>query len=171
LKIPVSTVEPMWLHQRRPFFKANQRGTFLNLPLVDLRHDDYEVYQLVQYTGTLATLENIADMYVSDPPCQKAMTHVDFTRETMEGSPNPADIFVRMSWMFFDSSTGLKMGDLLRALCHAPCRSYGISKSPHEFFFEDNKLRLGPAPGWDDDLSVVKLQSVLQSDTGLCKFF
>ena len=162
LKVPISTLEPMRIHQRRPFFKVNRRGMFLNLPLCDLRQDAYEVFQLVQYTGTLATLENIAGMYLSDPPCQHAMMHVDFYCRTIEGSPKPARIFVRLCQMFFESSTGLKMGDLLKALSHAPCSSYGLVESPHEYFREDNRRRLGPGPGWDDHLTVLQLRSVLQ---------
>lgn len=152
----------MRLHQRRPFFKVNRGGMFLNLPFSDLRNFNDEVFQLVLYTGTLATLENIADMHMSDPPCQHAMMHVDFIFKPIEGSPNPARIFVRLCCMLFESSTGLKMGDLLKALSRAPCNSYGLMQSPNEFFYEDNKRRLGPGPGWDDRLTVLHLRSVLE---------
>ena len=162
LKIPVTTSEPIPLRQRRPFFKANRLGMFLNLPASDIRDFDDEVFQLAQYTGTLATLESIADMYVSDPPCQKAMMHVHFICKMIEGSPNPAQIFARLCCVYFESSTGLKMADLLRALYQEPCGSYGLAQSPQEFSRGDNKQRLGWGPGWDKGLTVAKLRSVLQ---------
>lgn len=162
LKAPVNTFKPFPLQQHRPSFQADERGIFVNLPTEEFPSNGYEEFQLAQYTGTLENLEKVADMYVSDPPCTRAMMHAMFFCETTESSPVSGRIIARLCWISLHFRTGLKMGDILRVISHEPCRSYHLMKSPYEHFHPDSYKNIGGAPGWDDGLTVVKLQSVLQ---------
>lgn len=161
LEIPVNTLEPIPLRQRRPFFKVNERGMCVNLPDDDIPSNDYRVYQLAQYTGTFATLKNIASMYVSDPPCQRAVMDVTISWETIKCSPTPCRIIARLCYISLESSTGLKMVELLRALSREPCRSHRLMKSPYEGIHPDIYRHRGGHGDWDDGLTVFKLQSLL----------
>lgn len=163
LKIPVDTPETIpLLQQHRPFFEVNEHGMSLDLPHDDDPSKDHRVYQLAQYTGTLATLEQIAGMYVCDPPCQRAMMHVTISCETIEGSAIPGRLIGQLYYIFFESSTGLKMADVLKALSLEPSRSYRLMRSPYLGIHPDCYRDMGAHKGWDDGLTVTKLQSVLQ---------
>jgi hypothetical protein len=141
-----------------PLLKVDHEGMFLSLPDDILAYEEYELFQLVAYTGTMTTLEHIAATYVSDPPCQYASLDVRVSYDITMHSLETGRIGATLRFIYIHSSTGLKMADLLDALSQQRCLSYSFEMPSPELFPADRDWGLG----WDDDLgdevTVVELQ-------------
>lgn len=165
LEASVSSDDEVWTLQRRPFFEVSEQGTFVDLPVCSWLIDNIVLLQLVSYTGTVAALERVAAMYPCDPPCQKVAMGVNICYETIEGSPNPARVSEQLHYIYFKSSTGLKMGALLSAISHEHCAYYILHTQPPELVSEnvDDSSRGRGDGSWGEDVTVFGLQSILEN--------
>ena len=123
-----------------PLLKIDHEGMFLSLPDDILAYEEYELFQLVAYTGTITTLEHIAATYLSDPPCQYASLDVRVSYDIATHSRETGRIGATFRCIYIHSSTGLKMADLLDALSQQRCLSYS---------FEMPSPELLSGRGWD----------------------
>ena len=102
-------------------------------------------------------------MYVCDPPCQKLAMDVRVCYETIEESSTPAQVAAELRLIDVESSTGLKMADLLSALPHGRCRYYLFAKQAPGFIIGDIYKVEGMEKSFGrDDVSLTELQSIIQ---------
>jgi len=135
----------------------------VDIPILWWNFDDSDLYQLARYRGTFASLEHIAEMYVCDPPCQKIAMDVRVCYEIIEESSTPAQVVAELRLIYVESSTGLKMADLLSALPHGRCRYYLFAKQAFGFIIGDVYKVEGMEKSFSrDNVNLTELQSIIQ---------
>ena len=163
LEIPVTSEIENYRRSRRSLFLVAERGMSVDIPILWWNFDDSDLYQLASYRGTFASLEHIAEMYVCDPPCQKLAMDVRVCYETIEESSTPAQVVGELRLIDIESSTGLKMADLLSALPHGRCRYYLFAKQKPGLIIGDVYMVEGMEKGFGrDNVNMTELQSIIQ---------
>ena len=115
-------------YQRVPLVEADLHGVYSTVPYANMTM--LEDLQRVEYSGSIATLERIADMYVSDPPWPEASMEITVIFREAGARPQPGFIEVVIYGIDIESKIGLKMADVLQGLSQRGSHYAEITHGP-----------------------------------------
>jgi hypothetical protein len=100
--------------QRWSLVETDEHGAYSTVKYANM--STVEDFQRITYCGSVATLQQVADMYVSDPPWPAAKMEITISCSEPGAEPHSGFIEVVNHGIKLESESGLKMADILRGL-------------------------------------------------------